>query len=321
MDPITQGLLGAAVTQSVATKSCGRQIWIVGALAGMAADLDIFIRSTHDPLLFIVYHRQFTHALSFIPIGGIIVALFGMLFIKSLRKHWPMVIGASMLAYATHCLIDSATSYGTVLYWPFSYHRVAWDIISIIDPVFTSILFVGVFFAAKKIKAKPAIIALGVAALYLCFGAFQHHRALSVQEDLAASRNQTIERGRVLPNFASLYAWRSVYIADDKIFADKVKTPLFKASKSTKGISLSHFDQTQLPEFIQDKSSLLHDFERFNWFSDGYLAKSNEQPLTLIDLRYITAWNPPIALWGIEFPTSGNQAHIRWKRGAILVSE
>ena len=43
---------------------------LLGALAGMAPDLDVLIRSSTDPLLFLEYHRQFTHSLAFIPIGA-----------------------------------------------------------------------------------------------------------------------------------------------------------------------------------------------------------------------------------------------------------
>ncbi|NNF80958.1 MAG: metal-dependent hydrolase, partial [Rhizobiales bacterium] len=66
MDPFTQGALGAALPQ--ATRRAAH-VGIAGALgfaSGMAADLDIFIRSSSDPLLFLEYHRQFTHSLIFI---------------------------------------------------------------------------------------------------------------------------------------------------------------------------------------------------------------------------------------------------------------
>ena len=41
------------------------------------------------------------------------------------------------MGYATHGLLDSCTSYGTQLFWPFSDVRVAWDTMSIVDPLFT----------------------------------------------------------------------------------------------------------------------------------------------------------------------------------------
>jgi hypothetical protein len=75
MDPISQGVVGALWAASLAPKHKLRPTLIAGALAGMAADLDVLISSRTDPLLFLEYHRQFTHSLIFVPIGALIVAL------------------------------------------------------------------------------------------------------------------------------------------------------------------------------------------------------------------------------------------------------
>ena len=75
MDPLSQGVIGASVAQStVKNKRYLVSAGILGFLSGMAPDLDIFIRSEQDPLLFLEYHRQFSHSLVFIPIGGLICA-------------------------------------------------------------------------------------------------------------------------------------------------------------------------------------------------------------------------------------------------------
>jgi len=42
---------------------------LFGALSGMAPDLDGFIRSDPDPLLYLAYHRQFSHSLKFRPVN------------------------------------------------------------------------------------------------------------------------------------------------------------------------------------------------------------------------------------------------------------
>ena len=76
MDPLSQGALGASASQSFASEpGKQRSAMLVGLLAGMAPDLDIFIRSANDPLLFLDFHRQFTHSLFFIPVGALLCAL------------------------------------------------------------------------------------------------------------------------------------------------------------------------------------------------------------------------------------------------------
>ena len=69
MDPISQGAIGAVLPQALGQKKLGL-IGLIGFLSGLAPDLDILIRSTKRSLLALEYHRQFTHSLFFIPIGG-----------------------------------------------------------------------------------------------------------------------------------------------------------------------------------------------------------------------------------------------------------
>ena len=115
MDPLSQGTVGAAFAQSAANKKNIAKIGVVGFLAGLAPDLDVFIRSSTDPLLFLEYHRQFTHSLFFIPLGALIVsALIFPIVRKSLSFKATYV--ASFLGYATHGLLDACTSYGTLLF-------------------------------------------------------------------------------------------------------------------------------------------------------------------------------------------------------------
>ena len=56
MDPISQAALGAVAPQTLANKTAIEtvgllRIGIIGALAGMAPDLDVLIQSSTDPLL------------------------------------------------------------------------------------------------------------------------------------------------------------------------------------------------------------------------------------------------------------------------------
>ncbi|WP_230850130.1 metal-dependent hydrolase, partial [Vibrio harveyi] len=57
MDPLTQGLVGASLSQSASKKQHLVAAGVLGMLAGMAPDLDILIQSSSDPLLFLEYHR------------------------------------------------------------------------------------------------------------------------------------------------------------------------------------------------------------------------------------------------------------------------
>ena len=160
MDPVSQGTVGAAFAQSSANKTNIVKVGFIGFLAGLAPDLDILIRSESDPILFLEYHRQFSHSLIFIPVGALLVAVPIFYLIKK-SMSFRTVYLASFLGYATHGLIDAGTSYGTMLFWPFSDVRVSWSIISIIDPLFTIPILILVVIAMFKRQKIFSLLAVG----------------------------------------------------------------------------------------------------------------------------------------------------------------
>ena len=114
MDPLSQGVIGAVAAQQKTTKNHFVIATILGFLSGMAADLDIFIRSSNDPLLYLEFHRQFTHSLIFIPVGGFVCAIFFYyLFLRNREITFKQTYIYCTLGYATHGLLDSCTTYGT----------------------------------------------------------------------------------------------------------------------------------------------------------------------------------------------------------------
>ncbi|WP_425609828.1 metal-dependent hydrolase [Vibrio splendidus] len=125
MDPLTQGVLGASLSQSASNKQHLVVAGVLGLLSGLAPDLDSLIKSQSDPLLALEFHRQFTHSLFFIPIGSLICALaLHHLIAKrrglSFKQSWLFCA----LGYGTHALLDACTTYGTQLLWPFTNARI-----------------------------------------------------------------------------------------------------------------------------------------------------------------------------------------------------
>ena len=182
MDPFTQGVVGAAFGQLKGSAQTLAKAAIIGALAGMAADLDILIRSSEDPLLALQFHRHFSHSLLFIPIGALLCTVF--FHYAFAHRRWGFSFNQtyswSLIGYATHALLDGCTSYGTQLLWPLSNHRFAWDFIAVIDPAFTLPAFILVLTAAIKKQRRWALMAIGWMALYMALASWQH-RASSIE--------------------------------------------------------------------------------------------------------------------------------------------
>ena len=295
MDPITQGTVGAAFAQSTANKNNILRIGVIGFLAGLAPDLDVLIRSSNDPILFLEYHRQFSHSLFFIPFGSLIVALLIFPLVKKSMSLKTVYI-ASFLGYATHGLLDACTSYGTQLFWPFSNERVTWNNISIVDPLFTIPILILVGTAIKTRKKLFSFFAIGWATFYLSLGFVQYERALSTAIELAHSRGHNAERLTLKPSFGNLILWKSIYQHEEKFYVDAIRT--VRSSTWCSGENIRMFDyQYHLPSLDKD-SQQRKDIERFRWFSQDYLGFDKEENL-VTDVRYSMIPNQIAPMWGL----------------------
>jgi inner membrane protein len=300
MDPLTQGLLGAATSQALLGKQLGRRAWLIGAVGGVLADADVFIRSEQDPLLEIEVHRGFTHALAFIPAGGAVASL-PWLLRKKHRSDWKAVYGGAVAGYATHGLLDACTTYGTQLYWPFSSVRVAWNCISIVDPIFTLVLLLGVAWAAITSRRGPAVLSLVICMLYLSFGVAQRERALGAQDLIAGARGHVPLRQAAFPSIGNLLVWRSLYEASDSLYADRIRVPIVGPPRWRDGSTVLAFVQADLAPALRQNERVVRDFERFRWFSGGWVARAPHDRDIIGDARYSLQTGSFDPVWGVRF--------------------
>ena len=309
MDPVSQGAVGAAFAQSAAKKENIILIGFIGFLAGLAPDLDVLIRSEDDPILFLEYHRQFSHSLFFIPIGSFFVALFIFPFVGSLISL-RMVYIASFLGYATHGLLDACTSYGTQLFWPFSDQRVTWNNISIVDPLFTIPVLILVVIAIKTKKKIFSFFSIGWIIFYLSLGFIQYERALLAAVELAQVRGHSPERLTLKPSFGNLILWKSIYQHKETFYVDAIRAA--QSSTWCTGESIRVFDyQYHLPD-LEKESQQKKDIERFRWFSQDYLGYYKERNI-VTDVRYSMIPNQIAPMWGLMIDEQrGVNDHAIW---------
>ena len=311
MDPLSQAVVGAAVTQSVAPKQHLGTITLLGALAGMAPDLDVLIRSSTDPLLFLEYHRQFTHSFFFIPFGGLICALAFWPFAKRCLsfRHTYFV---TTLGYATHGLLDACTTYGTLLFWPFSLERIAWNTIAVIDPLFTIPLLTFVVAAVIRRSVVWSRIGLFVALCYLGLGYIQRERAESVGETLALGRDHREVSVSAKPTLGNLLLWKVIYQYEGRFWVDAVRVggqPLVYSGGSVAVLDIPG----QFP-WLKEGSQQAKDLARFDWFSSGHLAVDNNDSFRVIDMRYSMLPNEIDGLWGIRLTESAaSDQHVTYE--------
>ena len=305
MDQVTQVALGAAAAQAVGTHALGRKAWIVGGVAALLPDLDMAFVPLADPLFPIELHRTFTHGLVMVPVLAALTTLLLWPF-RPFRTRTLAVFLIAMVGALTHAPLDVLTSYGTMALWPFRRAWLGWDVVSIIDPVYTLILVVGVVLAAKRISPRPAWIALALSCLYLGLGVVQRDRAREAQAALAQARGHQIEHGRVIPSLGGPLVWRSLYVAGGRIHADAIKLAPFAPPTVQEAGSATVFTAADVPATIPDRAHVVEVFERYRTFADGFIARTPGDEEVVGDMRYTLAYGfDPV--WGMKL-VEGHEA-------------
>jgi inner membrane protein len=311
LDPLSQACIGSAAAQSLSRKVDLKTALWVGALGGFLPDSDVLIRSASDPLLHLEYHRHFTHSLLFVPIGGLITAALGKLITRGKRSIRELWLPAS-LGWATHGLLDSCTSYGTYLFWPFSNERVAWDSVSIIDPLFTLPLLASVLLAVKMKRLALARAGLIWALAYLAIGALQGERAEELYRERIAERAHAPTEVEVKPSFGNNFLFRGFYEHGGLYYADSIRVPWWGDPTVYQGSSIAALDTAALRETLGEAHQ--HDLDRFEYFSAGFLVEDPLHPGVIGDFRYSMVPNGIAPMWGIDLGGAKPGEHADFQR-------
>src|SRR5690606_3185135 len=308
MDPVSQAAFGASWAQAGAGCRRLRDGAMLGPVAGMAPDLDTLLQSRTDPLLFLEIHRHFTHALAFVPIGALVCAV---VFHRAVRKRLTFAETHTfcLLGYGSHGLLDACTSYGTQLLWPFSSVRIAWNVVSVFDPLFTVPVLALVVLAARSARPRYAYAALGWAVAYLAFGYLQMTRAEAAGLAHAAGRGHEPVRLEAKPSLGNLMLWKVIYEHDGRYYVDAVRAGM--AAAVIDGESIEKLDLRGHFPWLDPDSQQARDVERFAGVSDHFVAVENDAPYRIVDMRYSMVPNEIDGFWAIVLdPAAGPDEHV-----------
>ncbi|HET6519432.1 MAG TPA: metal-dependent hydrolase [Geminicoccaceae bacterium] len=243
MDPVTQGLLGAAVGQAFAPK-LGRRAVAFGAAVAMTPDLDVVIGMVGGPLAEWRHHRGVTHALWFGPVVGPPVgyAMWRFLRWRARRRGAPPegepaagrgALAAwcwlAALALFTHPLLDAFTVYGTQLLAPFSDVRFALPAVGVIDPIYSLILLAGLvaglFVAARsRVQVALAGAALALSTAFLGYGLLLNGRAEAEAARQLAAEGVAPDGLRAYPTILQPWYRRLVARDGDRVLVGYLST-------------------------------------------------------------------------------------------------
>jgi inner membrane protein len=163
------------------------------------------------PVTYLLNHRGITHSLLLLPLWSFGVAW---LLAKLLREPggWRALYGVTALSIGAHIAGDVITSYGTMVFAPFSDWRAGIGTTFIIDLWFSGIIVVGLIASAIVYRSRwPAIAALGVLVAYVGFQYVQRERAL----EFAARHARPGTHIDAQPRPVSPFNW-TVFLSDDQ---------------------------------------------------------------------------------------------------------
>jgi membrane-bound metal-dependent hydrolase YbcI (DUF457 family) len=162
MDTITHGIAGALIGKGFFSENprTARVATFAATVGAMFPDIDIVRYAfSSDPLAIVKYHRAITHSFFALPLWAFALAWLTRAALPPLKKKFPRLAGADSdaglespslplltlfyaIGIASHIFLDGMTSFGTRMWTPLSQTRVAWDILFIIDFVFTALVLV-----------------------------------------------------------------------------------------------------------------------------------------------------------------------------------
>jgi inner membrane protein len=140
----------------------------------------------------LVFHRSFSHSLLFVVLGGGVFAYASWKLFKWEKLTLKDLFWVFSLCFLTHILLDTCTTWGTQLLWPFTSYGYAFYNVFVVDPFYT-VPFIGFLIAvmffnrSNPWRARLNWMGIGLSTAYLITGLLlQQHAKNIFQENLRA---------------------------------------------------------------------------------------------------------------------------------------
>lgn len=290
MDSLTQIVLGAACGEVALGKKIGNKALLFGAIGGTIPDLDVIIGNLFfsNEIDGMAFHRGFMHSLIFasmasIALGFILYELYNTGKRKNTTslKDWMWLF---LLSIGTHPLLDSFTPYGTQLFLPFTDYRVAFNNISVVDPIYTLpfllCLIIAMFFNRKRTRRTWWVKAgIYVSSAYMLFTIGNKIYVDSVFKKSFKKANISYNRFSVQPSIFNNILWYGIAETENNykvgfysLFDTKSEVDtLLTIPKNHHLVDINHSD-----------------IKTLRWFSNDYfnLVEKDSSRVQYLDLRY-----------------------------------
>jgi inner membrane protein len=336
MDTLTHALSGALLARATAPVSSSatapdvlplRRRVAIGALAAAFPDSDVVV-SWMSPLSYLYHHRGVTHSLIMLALWALLLAW---LCSKAWRNGpgWRAYAGVIAWGIGIHIAGDWITSFGTLVFAPFSDWRAALSTTFIIDLWFSGIILAGLLaswlWRRSQYARWPAVAGVAVLCGYVGFQYVLQQRAIEFGRLFAGQAGLGNAKVSAVPRPVSPFNWMVVVEADDRyhyslisLSRHELPPPLaadagFFTRMGAPYLPLAHASWVQAARYGQPmqanmaKEVLTHPrFEFFRWFAQYpilYRVDAGNPPaltgcVWFQDLRFFT---PGRAAWPFRY--------------------
>jgi inner membrane protein len=215
MDTLTHALTGALLARATAPREPGPDTlplarrMFVGFVAAAFPDID-FVTGYLTPLSYLYHHRGITHSVILLPLwAALLAAIFAALWRGGPR--WRAYFGVAAWGIGSHIVTDLITSFGTMVFAPFSDRRYALSATFIIDPWYTGIIVAGLLAClARRTSRVPAAASIAVLAGYVAFQWVMQQQAIDFGREYARAHQLEPAKVTAMPRPVSPFNWTVV---------------------------------------------------------------------------------------------------------------
>ncbi|HEU5361132.1 MAG TPA: metal-dependent hydrolase, partial [Candidatus Deferrimicrobiaceae bacterium] len=205
MDTVTHGLAGWITARALPKDSARKEATAAVVIGSLLPDAD-HVATLLGNELYLKLHRGVSHGFAGVAVTSLLVALllyrYGKW--KELKKLYLLVLLGQLL----HISLDLLNSYGTQIFQPFSDARISFDILFVVDLIFTGIIVAGL--ALSRRRPAPARAALALLAGYVGFAAVLHFRAEDAVRSAARRHGVPVVSTAALPRLGEISLGKNV---------------------------------------------------------------------------------------------------------------
>jgi len=218
MDSITHIVLGAVIGEIAAGRKLGKKALVIGAVVNSLPDIDFLAAFWLDTSKDVWFHRGITHSFLFVAVMSV---LLGGVARRTYRSRgmtmgwWVFFLGLELFS---HIFIDAFNGYGTGWFEPFGHYRVSFNVLFVVDPLYSVWLGLAAFMLAVLRQSSPARrrwawMGLLLSSGYLCYGLYNKWRVDG--EVRRGLRAEGIRASRFFTTPTPFNVWLWYVVAED----------------------------------------------------------------------------------------------------------